>query len=229
MPPDHRALEANLLFASFSPEDGAHLATSIRVEWCAPGRVFINRAKEAREVWFPLSGVAALSVTDNEGRSVQTGIVGPEGCFGLNALFSSAATPGDAAVQVAGEFAAVPAAYLRHAAETRVTIMPVLTRFLYEMSAQALQTVACNRLHSLECRSCRWLLMLQDRTGQSDLPLTQESFATLLGSGRPRINGLLASLEQDGLLRRYRGRIRILTRQGLRARACECYRPLHPW
>jgi CRP-like cAMP-binding protein len=155
---------------------------------------------------------------------VQTGMVGPEGCVGLETMFPGTAAVADAEVQVAGGMAVVPAYHLRAALDSSPSIQAAFSRFLYDLSVQSLQTVACNRLHSLEARCCRWLLMIHDRTGDDDLPLTQECLATMLGSGRPRINGLLATLEQDGLVRRYRGRIRLLTRPGLERRACECYR-----
>ena len=185
-----------------------------------------SRAEPATEIWFPLAGVIALTITDNEGRSVQTGLVGPEGCVGLETLFSGTPALADAEVQVSGDMSVIPAAHLRSALEARPALQAAFSRFLYGLSAQSLQTVACNRLHNLESRCCRWLLMVQDRTRDDDLPLTQESLATMLGSGRPRINGLLATLEQNGLVRRYRGRIRLLSRPGLERRACECYRLL---
>ena len=94
----------------------------------------------------------------------------------------------------------IHAAQVRSVLKTRPLVHAALSDFLYHLSAQALQTVACNRLHSLEARCCRWLLMMQDRTGSDDLPLTQESLATMLGSGRPRINVLLAILELSGLI-----------------------------
>lgn len=224
LPSERRAARANLLLASLSTEDGAYLAPAIRIERPVQGQVLSSGADTTHDVWFPVTGVIALSVTDNEGSSVQTGVVGPEGCVGLQPLFSPVPALVDSTIQVAGEMIVIPAAYLRSAVEVRPGIQAALFRFLFELSAQSLQTVACNRLHTLEARCCRWLLMLQDRTGDSDLPLTQECLATMLGSGRPRINGLLASLEQDGLVQRYRGRVRLLSRHDLKKRACECYR-----
>ena len=188
------------------------------------GRVLSSRSDPADEVWFPVTGVIALLVADDDGRQVQTGVVGPEGCVGLEMLFPETPALGEAMIQVAGEMSVIPAGLLRLAAEARPAIQTALSRFLYELSAQSLQTVACNRLHSLDARCCRWLLMLQDRTGDSDLPLTQECLATMLGSGRPRINSLLALLEQGGLVQRFRGRVRLVDRAGLKRRACECYR-----
>lgn len=223
--PHHQlAAQSNQLLASLTIEDKLYLAPAIRTERPPQGYVLSSRAGSATDVWFPATGIIALTATDNEGRTVQTGIIGSEGCAGLETLFDRTPALADAAVQVPGTMSVIPANHLRAAFESRPGVQAVFSRFLFDLSAQALQTVACNRLHTLEERCCRWLLMMQDRTGDDDLPLTQESLATILGSGRPRINFLLAMLERNGLVQRYRGRIRLLTRAGLEQRACECYR-----
>jgi len=217
-------VKVNRLLARLPAEDSFSLLSAIRTERPPQGQVLSTRAELASEVWFPVTGVVALSITDNEGRTVQTAVVGPEGCVGVETLFPNTPALADATVQISGEMSVMPAAVLRSAVESRPAVQAALSRFLFELSAQSLQTIACNRLHTLEARCCRWLLMMHDRTGDDDLPLTQESLATMLGSGRPRINGLLATLEQNGLVRRYRGRVRLLSRSGLERRACECYR-----
>jgi CRP-like cAMP-binding protein len=216
----------NQLLAGLQADDRALLVSTARIERPSPHYLIGSRSDPATEVWFPHTGLIALSVTDDEGRTVQTGVVGPEGCVGLEIMFPNTPAMADAWVQIGGEMSVVSAAQLRSALEARPAIQAALARLLYDLSAQSLQTVACNRLHSLEARCCRWLLMIRDRTGDDDLPLTQESLATMLGSGRPRINALLAALEQDGLVQRYRGRIRLLNPTGLERRACECYRLL---
>jgi len=175
-------------------------------------------------VWFPHTGVVALTATDAAGRSVQTGLVGKEGCVGLEALFGPTVTLPEAVVQIEGPMSVITANDLRAALSHRPSIQAALSRFLFSLSAQSMQTIACNRLHSLVSRCCRWLLTIQDRAETDDLPLTQENLATLLGSGRPRINAVLAGLEKKGLVRRHRGRIRLLRRSGLETCACECYR-----
>jgi CRP-like cAMP-binding protein len=220
----NQAIRTNKILASLPVADNAFLSAAIRIERPPSGFVLSTRAEPSTEVWFPMAGVVALSFTDTEGRTAQTGIIGPEGCIGCETLLHRASAMADAAVQVAGEMSVIPAAILRTAFESRPAVRAAFTHFFCLLATQSLQTVACNRLHSLEARCCRWLLMIQDRTGDDELQLTQESLATMLGGGRPRINGLLAALEQDGLLRRYRGRIRLLSRRGLKARACECYR-----
>jgi CRP-like cAMP-binding protein len=216
----------NHLLAELQAEDRALLASAIRIECPPPKHVLSRRTASAPDIWFPNTGIIALSVTDTEGRTVQTGLVGSEGCVGLENMFPHKLAMADAWVQIAGEMSVIAAAPLRSALQARPAIQIVLARFLFELSAQSLQTVACNRLHTLEERCCRWLLMMRDRTDDDDLPLTQQCLATMLGSGRPRINVLLADLEKDGLVRRFRSRIRLLSRTGLQSRACECYRQL---
>lgn len=216
----------NRLLAELVPEDRAFLLASARIERPVQGQVLSSRSEPSAELWFPQTGVIALTVTDNDGRTVQTGMVGPEGCIGLQNLFEHMPPMADALVQIGGTMAVIPSAAVHAAVEVRPQVQAAFSRFLFALSAECLQTVACNRLHSLEARCCRWLLMVQDRTGETDLPLTQENLATMLGSGRPRINALLASLERARLVQRFRGRIRILSRAGLKRRSCECYRLL---
>jgi CRP-like cAMP-binding protein len=213
----------NRLLASLPPRDVTYLASISRFERPPQGRTLTGPSVPSSEVWFPHTGVIALIATDVSGRSVQTGLVGREGGVGLEAFFGETASLPDSVVQIEGSMSVMPANALRSALFERPAIQVAFSRFLYGLSAQSLQTIACNRLHSLLSRCCRWLLTLRDRAAGDDLPLTQENLATLLGSGRPRINALLASLERDGLVRRLRGRIRLLTRPGLEALSCECY------
>jgi CRP-like cAMP-binding protein len=225
--PTRRTAGVNALLARISATDGGFLASGARSERPPRGQVLSGRTNPAGELWFPVSGVIALSITDAEGRTAQSGLVGPEGCIGLETLYGQPPALVDATVQVSGEMAVIPGGHARAAVEANSVVEATFAGFLYQLAAQSLQTVACNRLHSLDSRCCRWLLMMQDRTGGQDLSLTQESLATMLGSWRPRINGLLATLESEDLVRRYRGRVRLVSRLGLERRACDCYRLLH--
>jgi len=213
----------NRLLASLPPDDGAHLAAFLRVERPPQGRILIGSSEPALDVWFPHSGAIALITTDSAGRSVQTGMVGREGCVGLEALFGDGRPAADAVVQIEGAMSVISSAHLRTALDKRPSVLITLAKFLQRSSAQATQTIVCNRLHSLLSRCCRWLLTMHDNANGDDIPFTQEGLATLLGGGRPRVNLLLATLQQQGILRRHRGRIQVLTRAGLERFSCECY------
>jgi CRP-like cAMP-binding protein len=216
---------SNKLLASLPPDDGAYLALFSRIEYPSRGRMLTSITEPGSDVWFPHGGAVALTTTDASGRSVKTGMVGSEGCVGLESLFRHGTPSPDAVVQIEGAMSVISAAHLRIALDGRPRVQSVLFRFIHELAAQSLQTIACNRLHSLIERCCRWLLTLRDMVKSDVLSLTQDSLATLLGSGRPRVNRLLADLERNGILRRHRGRIELLTRAGLERLACECCRP----
>jgi CRP-like cAMP-binding protein len=214
---------SNRLLASLPPEDGAFLASVSRVERPLQGQVLTRASEPGTDVWFPHAGIVALISSDASGRSVQTGMVGNEGCVGLEALFGQTLAVSDAVVQIGGPMSVIPAVHLRAALDARPEVQISLAKFLYALSAQSVRTIACNRLHTLLSRCCRWLLTMQDKVESDDLPVTQESLATLLGGGRPRVNLLLAALEKDEILRRGRGRIHVRARAGLERNACDCY------
>jgi CRP-like cAMP-binding protein len=218
----------NRLLANLPPEDKVYLASISRLSQPPRGQALTNRSATGNDVWFPHNGVVALIAADSAGRSVQTGLIGHEGCVGLESVFDSDAALPEAIVQIEGAMSVIAAGQLRSALASRPAIQTALSRFLHGLAAQSMQTIACNRLHSLLARCCRWLLTYQDRVVSDDLPLTQENLATLLGNGRPHVNRVLAILEKSGLLRRHRGHIRLLDRCGLEARVCECYRVVRP-
>lgn len=213
----------NRLLASLAPADGAHLAAFLRIERPPQGRILIGPSEPAIDVWFPHGGAIALITTDSAGRSVQTGMVGRAGCIGVEALFGDARPAVDAVVQIEGAMSVIAAAHLRTVLDRLPSMLITLAGFLHRSSAEAAQTIACNRLHSLLSRCCRWLLTMHDHANGDDLPITQEGLATLLGGGRPRVNLLLATLQRQGIVRRHRGRIQVLTRAGLERYSCECY------
>lgn len=217
----------NRLLASLPKADRDHLSAAIRIEHPSRGQVLATQAHAGTDVWFPHDGIVALSSTDEDGQSAQTGVVGAEGCIGLEALLDDTMPPmADASVQIEGDISVISARALRSTLRSRPLIREALVKYLYGLSAQSMRIVACNRLHALEQRCCTWLLVIQDRTGADELVMTQDSLAALLGGGRPRINRTLGNLEARGLLRRKRGRIRLLDREGLEHRACECFKSI---
>jgi CRP-like cAMP-binding protein len=219
-----QASTSNRLLASLLPQDRAYLASISRLAHPLQGQALTSRSDSGNDVWFPHTGIVALIAIDADGRSVQTGLVGRDGCVGLEALFDRVATLPDAIVQIDGPMSVIPATQLRSAVRDRPSIQVPISRFLYGLAVQSLRTIACNRLHGLLARCCRWLLTMRDEVKRDDLPLTQEALATLLGSGRPRINGLLAKLEANGWVQRRRGWIHVLAKDELEAHSCDCYR-----
>jgi CRP-like cAMP-binding protein len=125
--------------------------------------------------------------------------------------------------QISGAALVIPAARLRQASEESVALRTLLLRHAQINLAQAHQSVACNALHGVEQRLCRWLLASQDRTDREVVELTQQYLATMVGVQRTTITQALRDLTAAGLIRQGRRHIEIVDRRGMEARACECY------
>jgi CRP-like cAMP-binding protein len=128
-----------------------------------------------------------------------------------------------AIMQMAGTGMRVPASVFRDILFDAPMLRSELCRFALMHSMQVAQLAACNRLHEVEQRLARWLLMCQDRKDSQRLPLTHEFLAQMLGTGRPSVSLAAAALENAGLIENQRGTVKILNRKSLEEAACECY------
>jgi CRP-like cAMP-binding protein len=112
---------------------------------------------------------------------------------------------------------------MHKAMAARPAIQHLVMRFTEALMAETLQAVACNAVHNVEARCCRWILMSHDRAGQPDLPLTQEFLAEILGVQRSTVSDVARAIQDKGLIRQGRGMITVTDRAGLEAASCECY------
>jgi hypothetical protein len=212
----------NELLSHLPAADYDHLARITRLKRPPQGAVL-----RGGDVWFPQTGVVALTTVDAQGRAVQSGLIGRDGCTGAEAIVAPGSVLPDPVVQIEGLFSVVSAPRLAEVMEQRPALGKLLLAFLYGLSIQSTRTIACNRMHSLRARCCRWLLALQDLTASAELRVTQESLSLLLGSGRPRVNQVLGRLQEQRFIRLQRGAVRILDRVGLSRVTCDCYYAVH--
>ncbi|RIK77620.1 MAG: Crp/Fnr family transcriptional regulator [Planctomycetota bacterium] len=167
--------------------------------------------------------VSAVSVME-DGRTIEVGNIGREGVVGGLLLLEADSVDYRHVVQVPGHGLRMAASDLREAAEVCPEFRACTLRYVAAFLAQTMQGMACNGLHSVQQRCCRWLLMGRDRVGSDELEITHEALALTLGVRRASVSEVLRPLQQKGLVRYSRGRITILDRPGLEAGACECYR-----
>lgn len=187
------------------------------------GQVICRRESPITHCVFPFDSVISLVTRDSSGGGIETGVIGREGCAGIEGILGLDRALADAIVQMAGDAILVPLAAVREAAETTPALRRALLMFLGTLIGQLMQSAACNRLHAVEARCCRWLLAVRDRAGRDDLPLTHEFLAEMLGVRRPTVTLVLQSLQQAGLINGSRGRVAILDREGLAHAACDCH------
>ena len=188
-----------------------------------PRDVLIRAGDPIDHLYFVNQGLASLVKTMRDGRMVEIGAVGPTGAVDLFSLMGVERAIWESVVQVPGTALRIPRSTLQEEM-TRSTALAELARrrsalFLAELA----QTAACNRLHSLEERCCRWLLMGHDCAGSDSFPLTHESLALMLGVQRSGLSIVAGALQRAGFIRYTRGRVTIADRAGLEGAACECY------
>jgi hypothetical protein len=152
------------------------------------------------------------------------GLVGNEGVVGIALFMGGETTPNRGVVQIAGSAYRMKAKVLKTEFKRAGALHFMLLRYTQALVTQISQTAVCNRLHSLEQRLCRWLLLSHDRVKSDELPMTQEFIATMLGGRRESVTVVAGRLQHSGLIHYSRGHIKILNRQGLEAAVCECYR-----
>jgi CRP-like cAMP-binding protein len=174
-------------------------------------------------VHFIEAGVASLVNTMRNGDSAAVGTIGNEGMFGLPIVFGDKKAPTSAYMQVAGASLKLKASVLREEMRLNDSLKGTMLHYAHAFFNQVAQSVACNALHTLEQRFCRWLLMTLDRAHSTEFYLTQEFLALMLGVRRAGVGTAANALKRDGLIHYTRGRIALLDPEALQKRSCECY------
>lgn len=179
--------------------------------------------RQIQYVYFPESGVISIVKEMDDGSAIEIGTVGNEGMVGLPVVFGIESTSFRAFCQVPGRAFRLRAETVLAERKRGGQFAELLMRFANATMTMLAQSVACNRVHTLDQRMCRWLLMTHDRVGANSFPLTQEFLAQMLGVRRPTANRAGTSLQRAGLIRYTRGKITISDRKGLEEASCECY------
>jgi CRP-like cAMP-binding protein len=179
--------------------------------------------KPIPHVHFVLHGVASLIIYMEDGAMVEVGTVGNEGLVGLPLLHGAEQSHTHAIYQSDAEALIMSGADFKAEIALNGAFARIMHRYAQGFLSQASQSTACNRLHHVEQRLCRWILMTHDRTGEDRLQLTQEFLAAMLGVRRASVNLVAGVLQKAGLIEYKRGTIVVLDREGLEGGACECY------
>jgi CRP-like cAMP-binding protein len=184
-----------------------------------------SRGEPIEWVHFPIDSVISLVTEMDDGRSVEVATVGREGMAGLPVFLQAAYTSAhDSFCQIPGSSLRMSADAFTAVANNGGELQALLQRYTQALFSQVAQNSACNRLHSIEQRCARWLLLTHDRVGRDEFPLTQEFIAQMLGVQRSTVSGVAGALQKDGVIRYSRGVITIVDRRALEAISCECYR-----
>jgi CRP-like cAMP-binding protein len=187
------------------------------------GEVLYEPGIQMRYVYFPTTAIVSLLYVMENGASAEIAVVGHEGIVGVSLFMGGETTPSRAVVQSAGHAYRLKGQLLKDEFYRAGPMQRLLLRYTQALLTQMAQTAVCNRHHSLDQQLCRWLLLSLDRLHSSELVMTQELIANMLGVRREGVTEAAGNLQRAGLIEYQRGRISVLDRAGLEARACECY------
>jgi CRP-like cAMP-binding protein len=189
-----------------------------------PTRFILHEAGEPlTHAYFINSGLASVLSVMTDGKSVEVGLAGAEGFVGLPLVVGLSTSPTQVIMQVAGDAYQMSAADFKEILSRSPALEKSLNRYAQTLGVQAVHVAACNRLHEVDERLARWLLMSQDRLGGDVVPLTQEFLAHMLGTRRASVTVAAGILQKAGFITYNRGSVRIDDRSGLEDAACECY------
>ena len=230
MLPSRVLVKANGLLAALPGDALDRLLPHIEHVKLAAGDTLCDAGAEMAHAYFPADAIVALMLAVDGHTPIKMALVGCEGVAGISTFMGSKRPYGSTVVLHHGSAFKIPAAVIQAEFESNGAAMRLLLRYVQTLVTQMAQTAVCNRHHVIEQQLCAWLLTCLDRLTprggvpqRSSLSFTQATVASMLGVRREAISEAAGTLRQLGLITATRGRISLLDRPGLQARACECY------
>jgi CRP-like cAMP-binding protein len=214
----------NHLLRSLSAEELARLSPSAQHTTLALSQVIYESGGSLDYVYFPTTCVVSCLYTMRDGSTAEMALAGNDGVIGIALFLGGSTTPHRAVVQIGGDAIRITARTIQAEFARGGLLQHILLRYTQALITQISQTVVCNRLHSVEQRLCRWLLLCHDRVNAHEILMTQEYIANMLGGRRESVTVAAGHLQDLGLIHYSRGHITILDREGLEMTVCECYR-----
>ena len=215
---------ANKILAALPDEEFESLQPKLRDVTFRVGESIYLPEQEIEYAYFVNDGLVSWLATLEDGSTVEAGVIGSEGLAGVAVVLGATSTPNEGLIQSDLRASRIAARDLVTEFRRSAKLNQLILRFVHSMFIQVAQTAACNRLHTLDQRFARWLLMTEDRTTGKTLTLTQDFLSRMLGVRRAGVSVAASSLRQQRLIEYRRGDIVVLDRDGLEALSCECYR-----
>jgi CRP-like cAMP-binding protein len=216
----------NFLLARLPVEVLALLTPHFTAIYLKQSSVLYEAGEEVEQVYFPHSGMVSMLAVMQNGKAIETATIGREGVVGAMAGLGLYTSMVRAVVQLPIFTSRISSARFRQVAGASRIIEDLCIRYNEVLLSEARLTAACNALHPVDARFCRWLLQSADRAENNTLPLTQELLSEMLGVRRTSVTHVAGRLQREGLISFSRGVIQIIDRPALEALTCECYRAL---
>ena len=216
--------QENLLLASLSRKERARLDPFLQPVELDLSEVLIKANEPITHMFFPYDCVTSTLQVLSDGSTIETGLMGVEGMIGIQFWLGMPSTPTDTIVQVAGRGHRMSAKDFKREvmANPDSELDTLVGRYTHAFLIMTSLVAACNRLHTVDQRMCRWLKLLQNRVRRDSFPLRQEFMAQMLGVYRETLSKAASTLQADGLIKYSRGNLTIVDSRGVANCSCEC-------
>lgn len=215
--------QENRLLAALPERDRSRLIPLLEILTLFAKEAVHESGEELHFVYFPLDCIVALVSSVESKATVEVGMIGNEGLVGAQILMGAKHANSQALILAEGKALRVPAAVLRKEAKRSNRMREVMLTHANALLAQSAQLAACHRYHTPQSRLAHLLLMINDRMNRTELRITQDLLAQLLGTRRATVTQAANQLQNSGLIQLVRGGIRFLDRKGLEKKSCSCY------
>jgi CRP-like cAMP-binding protein len=220
----HHAPEQNHLLAALPQEVFERISPRLELIKMSLGEVLYESSGLLHHVYFPTDAIVSLHYVMENGSSAEFAGVGNEGVLGVSLFMGGNTTPSRATVQTGGYGYRLRSKLMMEEFDRAGPMMRLMLLYIQALLTQMSQIAVCNRHHTVEQQLCRWLLLTIDRLPTTELTMTQELIASMLGVRREGITEAAGNLQREGLISYRRGHITVLDRTGLERHACECYK-----
>jgi len=217
--------DSNALLNSLPPAEFDAVKPYLKTIGVSSHQYLQTQDERIDHVFFPQrSAVCAVIKNMPDGKTLQVATVGSEGVLGVGVVLGDTVSSADVQVQMAGSgVTAMPAVAFKVLLEKRTVFFEVVRKYAADFARELMQVAACNGIHSVEQRCCRWLLTTQDRANSAKLPFTHDYLSDMLGVRRPTVTVVCNALQRSGAISYRRGSLHIVDRQRLEQASCECY------
>ena len=221
--PSTQTPQQNHLLDALSDVERERILPHLQLVPMPLGKVLYESGDTLRHVYFPIDCIVSLLYVMEDGASAEISVVGNEGIVGIALFMGGETTPNRAVVQSAGHAYRLIGQRLKDEFHCSSEMQHLLLRYTQALLTQMAQTAVCNRHHTVDQQLCRWLLLSLDRLSDSNLIMTQELIANMLGVRREGVTEAAGKLQKAGAIKYSRGHITVLDRPQLESLCCECY------
>jgi hypothetical protein len=218
------ARKDNLLLAALPPKERERLEPFLEWVEIEFEETLIEPNTPITRLFFPYDAVTSTIQEMEDGASIETGLMGVEGLIGIQLWLQMPSTPTHTIAQVGGYGYIMKATdFIREVRDRQTPLNRLIARYTHAFLSMTSITAACNRLHTLDQRMCRWLKLIHNRVRRDEFPMRQQFMAQMLGVQRPTVSTTAYMLQQAGLITYTRGQMKVLDSEGLAEGACPCY------